>query len=103
PRRLGTWEPGPEERVLSGYVSRPAKLDGVRRWNIASITPYRLINALAWSPDSRQLACVSCYGDPYNLRVFDRHTGRPTLIAQIRGLWEPQTTDVVWSPDNRSL
>ena len=35
------WTPGPLYNVLPGFIPRPAKLPGVKRWQVISVAPVK--------------------------------------------------------------
>jgi len=101
PRREGArseqfvWQPGPAENALPGLISRPARLPGIKRWNVEAVTPRTTVNSVDWSPDDKHIAVASADGQ---LRVFDAETGK--LVQMFSG--HTAAVNVVrWSPDGK--
>jgi serine/threonine protein kinase len=44
-----SWEPGPLYNVLSGFIQRPARLPGIKRWQVISVAPRDQILSIDWS------------------------------------------------------
>ncbi len=82
------------QNILSGLIPQPAKLPGVRRWQIDTVSPRRTVRSVCWSPDDRYLAAGSY---DRQLRVFDTTSGR--LVAMFSHPTSVGT--VAWSPDGR--
>jgi WD40 repeat protein/serine/threonine protein kinase/Leucine-rich repeat (LRR) protein len=72
--RMATWEPGPAEDVLPGLAARPAKLDGLRRWQIESVALPGRPRKVAWNSDGNLLAVAMERGE---IRLLDGATLRP--------------------------
>ncbi len=94
---LGSWEPSPTADLdlqfpsrsltntdtLPGLALRPAKLKGIRRWNVESKVPRGQMKSLAFSPNGKLLAVGTISS---GLRVYDAATLElryffPTLIG----------------------
>ncbi|WP_146599868.1 hypothetical protein [Novipirellula aureliae] len=123
---LGTWRPAhaadvklfdagmKEAPLLPGLALRPAKLAGIKRWNVETVLPRGTMNVAKYSPDGRWLAIGSADGF---VRVLDgtifvgsfssAFLAKPILNAKSEA---NPTTDVMpqsvfpamsakWSPD----
>ena len=93
----GSLKLGPAEDVLSGIVPRPAEFPGIRRWQIETLAPRSRISAVAWSPESRWIACGTRTG---LVRLYDAHTLELArlLIGHRHGV-----TALAWHPDGKRL
>jgi hypothetical protein len=59
----GSWRPANESNdTLPGFVTRPARLPEVRRWQVVMVAPDSAVNWLTLSPDGTQVACASQSG-----------------------------------------
>ncbi len=98
-----TWKPGPKENVLPGLIPRPAKLDGVARWQIETIAPRGKVGPIAMSPDHKYVACVlealSTLSLPCTVRLYDAETG------DLAGLFPNPSGvgSISWHPDSRQF
>jgi len=70
----GLWAPGPAKDILLGLVPQPAKLFGVKRWQIDTVAPRADCFSVSWSPDGRLVA----WGGYDPVRVYDSQTGHLT-------------------------
>jgi serine/threonine protein kinase/WD40 repeat protein len=91
-----TWQPGPLYNVLPGFIPRPAKLPGIKRWQVMSASPRSLIYSIHWSTTGL-LACAA----PPHVRIYDATTLE--LRTVIRGEQSGEVYQVAWSPDGREL
>ncbi len=89
-----TWEPGPAEDVLPGLVGRPARLDGLRRWQVQTVAPSSEPRRLAWSSDGKWLAVGMTSGE---IRVYD------DSLRPVRFLYghEGEITALSWTRNGR--
>jgi WD40 repeat protein len=92
------WEPGRADDSLTGLAPSPARIPGVRRWQVTTVAPGGFTHVVAWSPDSRWLV----YGglEPF-LRVYERATGR--LVKILAGHGPGGAWTVAWSPDGKQI
>jgi WD40 repeat protein len=68
------WEVGPAEDVLPGLVGRPAKIDGLRRWQVETAALSSEPRCVAWSTDGKLLAVGMASGE---IRLLEGSTLRP--------------------------
>ena len=53
------WTPGPLYNVLPGFIPRPAKLPGIKRWQVISVAPRDTRSlSIDWSATGL-IACVN--------------------------------------------
>ncbi|MCA9119649.1 MAG: protein kinase [Planctomycetaceae bacterium] len=91
------WQPGPEENVLPGLIPRPAKFEGIKRWQIATRYPRSTLNCVDVSPDGK-LAAV---GDNSGMvRLYNAET---LELVRILSGHTHIVSDVAWSPDGSRL
>ncbi len=95
PVALAEWQPGPAEGVLPGLVARPARLDGLRRWQIETVALRGISRCLAWSSDGKFLA-VGLGSGP--IRIYDGTTFR--LTRMLVGHTRP-VSSLSWSRSGR--
>ncbi|MSR60427.1 MAG: hypothetical protein EXS05_22770 [Planctomycetaceae bacterium] len=72
-----------------GLVPHPARMAGLRRWQIETLAPRGDIFAVAWDHDGRRVACGSPIG---NVRIIDVATSKTLCII-------PAHTGSVWAMD----
>ncbi len=91
------WRPGPAKDVLPGLIARPARLPGLKRWQIETNATRNDIYSVAWSPDGKFIA----YGDKARcVRIVDAETKH--LVRMLCG-HEDVVRGVAWSPDSKWL
>jgi len=98
------WELGPES-ALAGILPRPARLAGIRHWQIAfaplgdtsANATLRRIRSVAWSPDGRWLAVAGGGGD---VRLLSRD-GR--VVHRQLGAHTGDAKPLAWSADGQRL
>ncbi|HUQ69679.1 MAG TPA: serine/threonine-protein kinase, partial [Planctomycetaceae bacterium] len=96
----GPWAPGADDDRWLGIVPRPAKLEGVTRWQMETVAPRGRSIDLRWSPDGRRFVLAS---EDQRLRVY-RWDGKAIALDHIiPELDGGQTIRMKWSPDNRWL
>ncbi len=91
------WKPGPAQGMLPGLIARPARLPGIRRWQVETQLPRSEVTGVSWSPDGKLIA----YGDKGGrIRLIDAETRRlvQLLPGHEGGVWA-----VAWSPDGAWL
>ena len=95
--------PGEDDPSFPGLVSEPAKLPGVRRWQIETLAAresstmgYMLQAAI--SPDGSMIACV---GGDSQLRIFDWAKAQPLRIFPRD--WTNGFVEMKWSADSSQL
>jgi WD40 repeat protein len=59
-----------------------------------------IVEALAFSPDSKALASGSCFGRPQSLRLLDIETGRPRAILMTK---DGGPSSLKYTPDGKTL
>ena len=91
------WKPGPPQGMLPGLIARPARLPGIRRWQVETQLPRSEVTSVSWSPDGKLIA----YGDKGgHIRLIDAETRR--LVRLLPG-HEGGVNAVAWSPDGAWL
>ena len=116
PEPLGTWQMGPEPpwylpggfdnpvilkdgEVLPGLIDRPARLPGIKRWNVDTCWPRGTTTVARWSPDGKWIATGSTDG---HTRIHDATTLQLHRIlpgpAFAEGVW-----DLSWHPDSQRI
>jgi len=91
------WRPGSVKDVLPGLIARPARLPGLKRWQIETNVSRSDINSVAWSPDGKYIA----YGDyGRGVRILDAVSRR--LVRILFG-HEDTVSAVAWSLDSKWL
>lgn len=111
--KIGTWEPNgtadinkqfPDRAIsdsasLPGLALRPAKLSGVKRWNVTTSTPRGGPYVADFSPDGKLLAIGSSDG---HVRIYDAATLELRhLLPGIEFQHGVQCLD--WHPDGKSV
>lgn len=91
------WKSGPADNVLRGLVPRPATLPGIKRWQVETVLPHSAVNTVAWSADSRLLACGTETGE---VRVYDAQT---LQLVQLLIGHSNRVNSIAWSPDGKRL
>lgn len=91
------WQLGSAEDVLPGLVPRPAKLPGIKRWQVDKNAARTRIDCVAWCPDGSRIACGS---DAGVIRIYDPST--LSLTSVFVGHTE-RVLAVAWSPDGTQL
>jgi len=88
---------GPAENILPGLIPRPARIPGIKRWNLVTRTPRTPIRSIAYSPDNQLIAFGTFDGQ---IRICDRATGalQNLLISN-----KDQVKCLQWSRDSRIL
>jgi WD40 repeat protein/serine/threonine protein kinase len=95
--RLGTWQPGMDPDAWPGLIPRPARFPGVKRWQVETVAPRSFVSNVAWSPDSRFVACT---GFMEHVRIYDAQTLRLVRLFPFRRAWD---TPLAWDPKGRWL
>lgn len=80
---------------MPGLVPQPARLPGLGRWQVDTVAP-RIWGPVAWSPDSRFVACAS----GRQVRVYEMPNLRLVRIWTGQELW---ASALDWHPDGRTL
>jgi WD40 repeat protein/tRNA A-37 threonylcarbamoyl transferase component Bud32 len=89
------WRPGADQPLFPGLIPRPARLPGIKQWQVETNTPRpRLVDA-AVSPDHRWIACT--FFPTPKLYIYDATTLRlhRVLYQERKGgascfAWSPQ-------------
>ncbi len=115
---LKPWQPGPAENVISGILSRPAKLPGMGRWQVETQWPRVWNWSFAVSADGKLAACSGGHGD---VRVYEVATGMlqrillaPSYMSNFRVAWGKDhellamteahlSTVLIWNADSGKL
>ncbi len=87
------WQLGSAEDVLPGLVPRPAKLPGVKRWQVDKNAARTRLFCVAWSPDGSRIACGT---DEGLIRIYDAKS--LALVDLLIG-HTAHVKAVAWSPD----
>ncbi len=99
------WRPGPSDGVMPGLIPRPAKLPGIERWQIDTVTPRGSVYSVSYSPDGQLLACGS--HDDNHIRVFNLQSGDLVRIFRMKpvewGHGGSVPAVVAWCPDGKRL
>ncbi|WP_404308267.1 protein kinase domain-containing protein [Neorhodopirellula lusitana] len=82
-----------ESEPWTGLVLNPAKLPGIKQWQVITRDPRGVVTSLAWSPDEKFIACGATDG---HVRIYD--SGSFGLVRVIPG----QAT-VSWSPNGSMI
>ena len=110
PPNLGTWEPfGTADvnrmfpgrkivgaKTLPGLVFTPAKIEGIKRWNVTTHWPHDEIIAIAYSPDGKLFALGSSDGT----RIYD---AEKLTIQKILPSTNWPLQSISWRPDGERL
>jgi WD40 repeat protein/serine/threonine protein kinase len=97
PPVIGQWEPGSADNVLRGLIPRPAKLPGVKRWQVETVAPRSEPRCVDWSPDGELIACGTAAGQ---VRIYEAATWR--LVRLLVG-HTGTVNCVAWEPDGQRL
>ncbi len=89
--------PGEADELLPGLLATPAKLPGIRRWQLNRVNATGSNSSIDWSPDGRYIA-TGC--DDGVIRVFD--TAKQEICALLPGRGD-SIKDVSWHPDSKHL
>jgi len=90
-------KPGDVEFALPGLIPTPALLPEIGRWQVITTMLNETVDAVAWSPDGRWLACSSRDGF---VRVFD---GKTKKLARVLTESPRYSNCLAWSPDGNRL
>ena len=63
----------------------------------------RNVKSLAWSPDGDRLAMLVLQNDAFQPAIWDRESGRTTLVAPPPGSYVAENSDVRWTHDGASI
>jgi len=63
----------------------------------------RNIRSLAWSPDGNRLAMLVLQNEAFQPVIWDRATGRSTVVAPPAGSYVAENSDVRWTADGSSI
>ncbi|QDU94037.1 WD40 repeat domain-containing serine/threonine protein kinase [Lignipirellula cremea] len=110
PPKLGTWEPFgpvavqqmfPDKKIagaktLPGLALTPARIPGIKRWNVTTYWPHDLPHPLAYSHDGKLLAMGSSDGT----RIYDAE--KFTLLQIIPSTFVRKQS-LSWRPDGKRL
>jgi WD40 repeat protein len=116
PAPLGTWEMGPEppwfgpkwwgepnpiqtSAALPGLIERPARLPGIKRWNVDTAWPRGSVIVARYSPDSRWLAIGAHDG---HVRIYAADSMELVCLLPGRS-GEHGVLDLSWHPDSERL
>lgn len=110
--KLGTWEPGPQPPwdsvagrkikagdVLPGILLQPAKLPGIKRWNVETFWPRGIVPVARYSPDGHQIAVSSYDG---HMRLYDSQTLGTCMLLPGEG-FSSGVRHVAWHPDSKLI
>lgn len=64
------WTPGPLYNVLPGFIPRPTKLPGIKRWQVISTAPRDFFVSIDWSA----AGLIACVSRPNDVRIYDAAT-----------------------------
>jgi serine/threonine protein kinase/WD40 repeat protein len=90
-----TWTPGPLYNALAGCIPRPAKLPGIKRWQIMPTAPRSPITSIDWS--STGLIAIAAQ----HIWIYDAETLEVQAI--IRGEQAGYVFQLAWNPDGSQL
>lgn len=85
------WPVGPREDVLPGYVARPAKLPGIRRWQLESRWPDMAIQRISVNADG--LVAVAGVSDTVRIMKL-----QPPSLERLLVGHSAVVTDAMWQP-----
>ncbi len=91
------WSLGSAEDVLPGLIPRPAKLQGIRRWQVQTHRPTTAIAMIAWSAKGL-LACVTHSGE---VRILDAKSLKLKAVLPTNGQFYHCVA--AWNPEGNRL
>ncbi|MFV2065672.1 MAG: protein kinase [Pirellulales bacterium] len=98
PKPTSVWQLGSREDVLPGLIPRPAKLPGIKRWQLETPFPRAAVHDAAWDRDGKWLACSSYQ----TVRIFEWEDQRLRLV-QIFAANVGTVTKLDWNPHDDQL
>ncbi len=99
------WSPGNPDKVIPGFVTQPAELPGIGRWQIIPLLPKSNVHAADWSPDGNHVAA----SDSMYVRICDakslemRHVlaGHTGTVKAIR--YSPDGSKIATGGEDQSI
>ncbi len=103
-----SWDLEKVPTPLPGLVAQPARIDGVRRWQLMYKEIVDRVVALAWHPNGKLIACATSQGPIYLVdadTLATRHCllGHSAPAVRSKHSFSASVTSLAWNPDGSIL